>query len=282
MSLASWFRVPQLHRIFVLIKTGGWDRRRACRRQPCRRPARSRPFMEVLEDRTLLDGSSGLLGGANNLALNGAAASSGNVLPVVTSGEHAVSVSGLDASGRSAETVSDALLAQDQPNSQFRLFGVNSQGESTRLIQQTTANILRDAFGFGSGTQPNAPWAPAAYNLGLANHQYSYPSQTDNGFFSAPPWYHHIAYVQLGAEPLQDGDPESLLLQHSNQEPQRRESSWLDEETSEDTRDAKSLTKQLDADPVVVLGRRGEPLVEEALFTEPLHTLIAATLAYRL
>ncbi len=73
-----------------------------------------------------------------------------------------------------------------------------------------------------------------------------------------------------------------MLLQHSTQEPQRGKSSWLDEKNSENTRDGQISMKQLDADSMVVSGERGDPVVEEALFTESLRTLIAVTLAYRL
>jgi hypothetical protein len=182
MSLASWFSVVRSH-------LASARNHRVCR-SACRQPIHPRPCLEPLEERMLLDASSGLIGGVNNLAFNGAAASSGNILPIPTSGEHAASISGIDASGRSAQASSDALLAQDQPNAQLRLFSINSLGEGSRYVQQTTANILRDAYGFGSGTMPNAPWMPNAYNLGLADHQFNYSSETDLGFSSVPPWYH--------------------------------------------------------------------------------------------
>jgi hypothetical protein len=63
--------------------------------------------------------------------------------------------------------------------------GVNSVGPSTGLIDLFGPNAVNssgptspssrswvpDAFGFGSGTQPGEPWAPAYMNLGLANQQ---------------------------------------------------------------------------------------------------------------
>jgi hypothetical protein len=73
------------------------------------------------------------------------------------------------------------LPSQDQLNSQFRDFGVNSQGGNNQLDQALT-NILFDVYGFGSGVMPNAPWMPAAYNLGLANNQFGYSLQSDLGY----------------------------------------------------------------------------------------------------
>lgn len=49
-------------------------------------------------------------------------------------------------------------------------------------LYQAMANILFDVYGFGSGMMPNAPWMPAAYNLGLANHPFNSLSQSDLGY----------------------------------------------------------------------------------------------------
>lgn len=151
MSLASLFSVPHLHRTSAPIK--------ARRRQLYRQPIHSRPCLEHLEERTLLDASSGLIGG-NNLAFNGAPASSGIILPMQN-------VSGVTALGFPIAGVAAALPA------------------TASFAAQSIAGTL----GFGSGTDPNAPWQPNAYNVGLANHQYSYPSQTDVGFTAVPPWH---------------------------------------------------------------------------------------------
>lgn len=252
MSIASWFRALQVRRAPAVTKVG--------RRQPCRPPTRSRPFLEHLEERMLLNGSAGVFGGDNNLTVDGAAGGTGNVLPVHTDGSHAVADN-----AESPDAATDALLAQDQPSSQFRLFGINSQGESFRSIQRATANILRDAFGFGSGVQPNAPWAPAAYNLGLANHQYGYPSQTDNGFFSTPPWYHPTAYLQPDAAPAQDRDPDSPFKRVASGEWQvaRPGDSSL---ATRRAPDGEVPTKQADYDPAV----------EEALFSDLPYTLLVS------
>jgi hypothetical protein len=63
--------------------------------------------------------------------------------------------------------LASSLPSQDQLTSQFRDFGVNSQGVNNQLYQPM-ANILSDIYGFGSGVMPNAPWMPAAYNHGFS------------------------------------------------------------------------------------------------------------------
>lgn len=195
MSLASWLTATHLRRPSAMNKS---DRR--SRRQPIH----SRPSLEHLEERTLLDASSGLIGGSfnnPNLNSNFNFASNGNVLPTpgftsfgassVANGAnpaHSLNFAGLASSEVGAEAASSTFLAQDQLYGQFRIFGVNSQGDSPRLGWETTGFFLRDAYGFGSGGQPNAPWKPNAYNLGLANGQFSYSTQNDMGFSSVPPW----------------------------------------------------------------------------------------------
>lgn len=192
MSIASWFSVPRFHRASALDKPA---------RRPRPQPTRSRPTLEALEERALLN-ATGLVGGDNNLMLNGASASTGNILPIQTDGSHAV----LDNPRGDAAASSD-LLAQNQPYSQFRLFGINSQGDSARFAQHSTASILRDAFGFGSGTMPNAPWMPKVYSVGLANNQYGYPSQTDMGFTTVPPWARHTAQSLPKKQDLDQDNP---------------------------------------------------------------------------
>jgi hypothetical protein len=157
MSLASKLSLPQLHRTSAPNKAG--------RRQLCRQPIHARPSLEPLEERTLLDASSGLIGGANNLAFNGAAGSSGIILPMAAIMP--------DASAGTGLAFANAGVAAALP-------------ATASLAAQSIAGTL----GFGSGTDPNAPWQPDAYNLGLANHQYGYPSMTDVGFTAVPPWHH--------------------------------------------------------------------------------------------
>jgi hypothetical protein len=245
MSLASRFSVPQLHRTSALNIAG--------RRHLCRQPIRARPSLESLEERTLLDASSGVIGG-NNLTINGADASSGNILPITSDGSHAVADRAM-----SPDASTDALAAQDQPSSQFRLFGINSQGESIRSVQQTMANILRDAYGFGSGTQPNAPWMLNAYNLGLANHQLNYSSQADMGFSQVSPWYHAAQSLPKGQDRLHDENdqlhflnkdeqdtetPDQLAEQHSTHEEEQPLQHRLDKDVDDRSDDLQALLEQ--------------------------------------
>ncbi len=98
--------------------------------------------------------------GANYLSL------SNQNLPLLT-------ISGVNSVGPSAEL--------------FELFGlnaVNSSGQANPLARRSWQN---DAFGFGSGTQPGEPWAPAYMNVGLANRQ----GQAQN-----LPWGQTITYGQ--------------------------------------------------------------------------------------
>ncbi|HTU91850.1 MAG TPA: hypothetical protein VMF69_17340 [Gemmataceae bacterium] len=283
MSLASWFSAPKHHRTSALNKPG---------RQPRRWPTHSRPSLEYLEERTLLDASSGLIGGASgnlNLNSNFNLASSGNVLPIPTSGFNASADNGM---GSQAATA--ALAAQDQPNSQFRLFGVNSQGENFQLIQQTTANILRDAYGFGSGTQPNAPWMPNAYNLGLANGQFGYSSQSDMGFSSAPPWsYPSIRMIPLAhiqpKEQFGDEDgkapekPEQMKVHKTWTEQEQKQQNWMDEDAGhkkEDLKEAQDNSpsqKQQVADEALLQPESSIPdsLLLSALSPAPMAALVA-------
>lgn len=221
MSFTSWFPVSRLHGDSALSKRD---------RQARRQPIHSRPSLESLEERTMLD-ASGQLGGDNNLVFNGAAASSGNVLPIPTSGYNVVADS-----GTSAQAAASAFLDQDQLYAQFRLFGVNSQGNNSQSGQQSTANILRDAYGFGSGSQPNAPWKPNAYNLGLANHQFGYSTQTDNGFPSVPPWSTPTAQsLPKDQNPLLDQDqaPASNKDEKETEASQQLATHWLIQEQDE-------------------------------------------------
>jgi hypothetical protein len=112
-----------------------------------------------------------------------------------------------------------APLAQGQPYDQFRLLAVNSQGQGNQpqVFQQI---YFMGAFGFGSGTQPNQPWVPNAYNLGLANQQCAFPSQSDFGFQTPPPGYHPTAHLQRNDNgPDTDGRevPEALLVHETTE-----------------------------------------------------------------
>lgn len=210
MSLTSWFTGTKQKRDSAPNKQ---------QHRPRRQPTRSRPTLESLEQRALLDAAGGQVAGAfHNLSLNSNfnAASNGNVLPIPgfsnfgTSGianganpQHALTFTGLANSEVGAQAASSTFLAQDQLYSQFRLFAVNSQGPDIQREQQQLTNFLVPSFGFGSGTWPNRPWMPAAYNVGLANHQFAYSSQADHGFASVPP----NAYPQPGTVPIAQSRP---------------------------------------------------------------------------
>jgi hypothetical protein len=211
MSFISWFTEPEL--ISDSART---------EHRPRREPMHSRPSLENLEERTLLDASTGLVEGSfHNLNLNNNFnfGSNGIVLPMQnlsgpttngamgSNGDHAVDPSGRVSSGTLAQASSAAQFAQNQPDAQFRIFGINSQGNNPQLSQSTTAFILRDAFGFGSGTQPDAPWKPNAYNLGLANRQPDYSTQTANGFPSAAPWARQWSSPVAQTEPGDENSP---------------------------------------------------------------------------
>lgn len=247
MSLMSWLHVPQHHRAPALNKPSG--------RQSSRRPIHSRLFLEPLEQRMLLNGSNGLFGGDNNLTVNGGMGATGVILPVPTSGYNVVA-----SSASSSQAATADFLAQDQPYAQFRLFGVNSQGDDARL-GPNTVNILRNAYGFGSGTAPNAPWMPNAYNLGLANHQVGYPSQTDMGFSSVPPWSRSVAQAgpkdkdpTLGPDQLpslkenKDEEateaPEQLAARKSLLEQEQGQQKWIDDDVRDKSDDWKARFEQ--------------------------------------
>lgn len=187
MFLTSWFTEPELFGDSAMNERDS---------QPRRQPIRSRPALECLEERTLLDASSGLIGGASgnlNLNNNFNLASNGVILPTAQNFPNTTAVTPNvypNAGAGTALAVSSTFLAQDQLGSQFRDFAINSQGGAVRLDLNTQVGMLTGAFGFGSGTQPNAPWKPNAYNLGLANHQFNYSTQSDNGFAPVAPWSH--------------------------------------------------------------------------------------------
>jgi hypothetical protein len=260
MSFISWFTEPESANETALKE-----------RLPHREPMHSRPSLERLEERTLLDATSGVIGGSfNNLNLNSNFnfASNGIVSPIATnnvlaSGQHAIDPSSMVSSGTAAQAASAALPAQDQSSAQFRVFGVNSQGQDGSRIQQVTANILRDAYGFGSGSQPNAPWKPNSYNLGLANRQPDYSTQMDNGFSSAAPWARQwsspVAQSRPGDEnsslnPDQSPSinqeekapqaPEQLAAQRSLLEQEQSKLYRLDLDVSEANDDLKALMEQ--------------------------------------
>lgn len=265
MSLASWFTVPQLHRPSALNKS-----------RP--QPTHSRPSLERLEERMLLDASSGLIGGSfNNPNLNNNfnLVSSGIVLPTpgftsfgsssVANGAnpaHSFTFTGLANSEVGAQSATSTFLAQDQLYSQFRLFAVNSEGPDFQREQQQLAFFMAAADGFGSGSQPNAPWKPNAYNLGLANGQFGYSTQTDMGFSASPgirrgvnladrslPRNQNPARNPAQNPPLNQNEeaaemPEELAPKRNLREPEQAPQDQKDKDIDDANEDLKALTEQ--------------------------------------
>jgi hypothetical protein len=256
MSLTSWLMKPRR-------PSDSAQQRRD--RQPRRQPTYSRPSLEYLEERTLLDASSGLIGGgSNNLAFNSNfnLASNGVTLPgpgtgaSVANGANpatALNFSNLASGGSSALAATSALLAQGSLNAQFRIFAVNSQGPDYQLSQPSQLNFLTQSYGFGSGTQPNAPWMPNAYNLGLANRQFNYSSQSDFGFQPVAPWTVPVAHAQPKDQPTDQSEnadmtSEQALVQKSTQEQEQTQKRWMDEDTGDRYEDWKALLEKSASD----------------------------------
>ncbi len=185
MSFTSWLAETELFDDLDLNER---------KHHPLLEPIHSRPSLECLEERTLLDASSGLIGGASgnlNLNNNFNLGSNGVILPTAHNTPNTTAVTTNvfpTASAGTALAVSSSFLSQGQLSSQFRDFAINSQGAGFRFDLNSQVGMLTGASGFGSGTQPNAPWKPNAYNLGLANRQPDFSTQTDNGFAPAQPW----------------------------------------------------------------------------------------------
>lgn len=254
MSFISWFSVSKRRQPSTMNKSS---------RQPRRQPTYARPTLEYLEERALLDATSGLIGGAsNNLALssNFSLASNGVVLPTPgfstgaanangANPSNSLNFSGLTTSGTSAQAATSAFLSQGQLNGQFRLFAVNSQGANFQLFQQAELNFLSNSYGFGSGSQPNAPWKPNAYNLGLANHQFNSSSQSDSGSQSVPPWTVPVAQAQP-KDQLSDEDgtareePDQVLAQKSSPEQEETLQKRVNDDTFDMNKDGKALLEQ--------------------------------------
>lgn len=180
MSVASWFRIPKLHFASPLTKSS-------------RRATPIRPMLETLEERAVpATTTNGLLGGVNNANNFNAFNTQQSGLNLAT---NPAQLNGLAVGFFPNEGTPNALgpaiggmssfLAQDQLGEQFRALGVNSTGQQGTLNQFTPNSIFFNAYGFGSGTQPNQPWVPNAYNLGLANGQMAFPTMADFGSFQS-------------------------------------------------------------------------------------------------
>lgn len=263
MSLASWFSLPK----FQLPTNRNHS--------PWREPLHTRPRVEQLEDRLLLTaGSSNQQGLVNNPTINFNAPSIGLTLPNNSQGGNPLAVSQFVNTQQSTSIGAQAnLLAQGQVTNQFRSFSVNSQGQGNEYVGNQT-QFQATAMGFGSGVMPNAPWMPAAYNLGLANHQFANPSMLDNGFGSSTAWFDPPTQPVRDAQGEPDGGatryPELMSVTQSTSDNQHDflqpipENIWAEfEEKYTDTQDSpieQETEKEL---------RRGDPEVEETLFSAP-------------
>jgi len=278
MSLASWFRLPKFRFASAL------------RPLTQRRPFRSRLRVEQLENRMLLAASVNNVPTLDNSAATFNTQQIGLTPPQVNQLQNPIAVT---------QTVNGAqfpilngvaigaqanLLAQSQLYDQFRAFGVNSQGQGNEFPTMQWL-YAQTAMGFGSGTQPNAPWMPAAYNLGLANRQFNYSSQSDLGFSATPPWFRPTAQSLPQEQPLDaDQMTESLLLHLPKDDRVQDEPRWSDEKALDNSEKEIAPTEQpveeqTEPDEAAPPATRGDPATEEALFTDPLHTLTAAVLA---
>lgn len=254
MAFASWFRVSNNPFASVLNAV-------LRRRSPRPQPLRSRLQLEYLEDRMLLStAGANQFGGLNNPTTNFNTQAVGNVLPQQGILNNALGITQLANSLPLSTLGAQAdLMAQGHLNDQFRAFSVNSEGQGNQA-QFQQQQLSFDAFGFGSGVQPNAPWKPAAYNLGLANHQYGYATQSDNGFQQVPPWYHSsmqpTQHTQPQDESLVSEEPDSSLVPDKMREGQQN--------TQQDEQNGDGWNEKLWED--AQLPQRGDPDVEKALF----------------
>lgn len=278
MALTSWFRLPNFS--FASVVNAA-PRRPSVRRQPLR----SRLHLESLEDRMLLSaGTANQMGYLNNPSVNYNTQASGLTLPNNSQQNNPLGtvqyVNTLLAGQTGAQA---APLAESQVNDQFRAFGVNSQGQGNGFQGMQMVNQMA-AMGFGSGVQPNAPWMPAAYNLGLANHQFNYSSQGDNGFQSVPPWFHSSMQEAPQAQPpdeeLASKLPEDFFI-YQSMDGEQTPQGWIDD-TGDKNEKGKAPVEQSATDEAAPDLTRGDPAIEEALFTDPLHTLMATAQANRI
>jgi hypothetical protein len=273
MALASWLRLPKYSFASSVKKAS--PPRQTTRRQPLR----SRLHLECLEDRMLLSSAASIqFGGLNNPALNSAFNTQevGIVLPQQGTANPINNPLAITQIANSLPYITLGpqadLAAQSHLNDQFRAFAVNSQGQGNSAQMQQQQFFFIDAYGFGSGVQPNAPWKPAAYNVGLANHQFSYASQSDNGFQSVPPWYHLFTQpteqTQPRDEPLATEVPDAALVHH-----QANEDKQFPLEKMEESDGSKEKMKPPEDKTTP---ERGDPAIEDALFGESSYLLTPA------
>ena len=264
MALASWLRLPKLNLRSAVTKT--------------RRPQRqtTRPRLEMLEDRMLLSaaGSANQMGPVNNPTLINF--NTPTTSQLVSNGPNGAPTTFI-ANGQPVNLLNPVTVtalanqfAQGlQATQQFRALGVNSQGQGNFDFLALQMTFLTTATGFGSGTWPNRPWVPAAYNLGLANHQFGYPSQSDLGFLSAPPWANPTNQQNVENRPLDEDAtwiPEHLLINKSAKDQKDR---LLDKQNDDESESpiapAEKPKPQEQSRPEL---KRAEPQGQDAFFTE--------------
>jgi len=253
MSLASWFHLPKLQ--FASARNSSASRETVW----------GRPRVEQLEDRMLLAAdAANQQGFVNNATVNFNTQTIGLTLPNVSQSGNPLAITQI-ANGMQSPQINGValaaqanLLTQGQVFDQFRAAGVNSMGQSGQgsEFQQVQGTYLSMAQGFGSGVMPNAPWMPAAYNLGLGNHQFNYPSQADHGFPPVAPWF------QQSTQRVQNG-------QGSDEDRAWQKENTGDQNEEKIVPDAKQPVREEDESEL----RRGDPAIENALFTELLPSL---------
>lgn len=276
MALASWLRLPKLNLRSTVTKAKRPERR-------------TRPCLEMLEDRMLLSaaGSANQMGPINNPTLiNFNTPTTGQLVSNGPNGLPGIPI----ANGQPVNLLNPVTVtalanqfAQGmQATQQFRALGVNSQGQGNFDFLALQMTFLTTATGFGSGTWPNRPWVPAAYNLGLANHQYGYPSQSDLGFLSAPPWANSTNQQHVENDPLDEDAtwiPEHLLIQKSAKE---QKDGLMDEQNDENAAPIAPKEKTKSQEQTNPEMKRAEPQSQEAFFTEYEKMLEAIARANRL
>jgi hypothetical protein len=200
MNPASWFR-PSVLKSLLTPRNRRPD-------PSSRRPSRPGLLLERLEDRTVPNVAAFSLGAINNptgpsfnLPQSGFVVVNPTFQSQSNGQQNTVAIFGAGQGNANASLVGAAAVNAfgRDPNSFSSLFpasSINSLGLGQVGLPGNLTPTF-GAFGFGSGTQPGAPWAPAAYNLGLANQQAGYPSISDHGYQATPPWairniaYHH-------------------------------------------------------------------------------------------
>lgn len=208
MASPSWFRLLWSDFVFASGKAGY--------RKPRHRTGRALLSVERLEDRMApAVAAANVAGGLNNPTVNPAPQSIGVVLPTTAVNTLQNNNSGLAAGtfpSATDQTVLGVLAAtqtQGQLYGQFKAVSVNSQGQADPFL---LAPYAATAYGFGSGTQPGQPWQGAAYNVGLANRQFSFSSNSDSGIQAMPPWTRNIEYDQnTDPDTGEDGEAVQLL-----------------------------------------------------------------------